>query len=76
MGPLDIGDLPSELTSNPSAYVAVTGLDVENNVIHRTIWESFTTNRQDRVPLFLKLLPVGQEFPEAKPKVSISIPVG
>ncbi|GFT33359.1 trafficking protein particle complex subunit 11 [Nephila pilipes] len=68
MAPLDIGDLPSELTSNPSAYVAVTGLDVENNVIHRTIWESFTTNRQDRVPLFLKLLPVGQEFPDAKPK--------
>ncbi|KAF8778895.1 Trafficking protein particle complex subunit 11 like protein [Argiope bruennichi] len=68
MAPLDIGDLPSELTSNPSAYVAVTGLDIENNAIHRTIWESFTTNRQDRVPLFLKLLPVGHEFPKAKPK--------
>ncbi|GIX72364.1 trafficking protein particle complex subunit 11 [Caerostris extrusa] len=65
---LDIGDLPFELTSNPSAYVAVTGLDIENNAIHRTIWESFTTNRQDRVPLFLKLLRDGQEFPKAKQK--------
>ncbi|KFM58453.1 hypothetical protein X975_10524, partial [Stegodyphus mimosarum] len=65
---LDIGDLPVELTSNPSAYIAVTGLDVENNAIHRTIWESFNASRQDRVSLFLKLLPVGHEFPKAKPK--------
>ncbi|KAG8179574.1 hypothetical protein JTE90_016141 [Oedothorax gibbosus] len=65
---LDIGDLPPELTSNPTAYVAVAGLDVENNPIHRTIWDSFTSNRQERVPLHLKLLPVGHEFPKAKPK--------
>ncbi len=66
---LDIGDLPSELTSNPTAYVAVTGLDVENNPIHKTIWDSFIASRQDRVPLFLKLLPIDKEFPKAKQKV-------
>lgn len=66
---LDIGDLPPELTANPAAYVSVTGLDVDSNPIHRTIWDSFIATRQDRVPLFLKLLPIGKEFPKAKPKV-------
>ncbi|XP_054725000.1 trafficking protein particle complex subunit 11-like [Uloborus diversus] len=65
---LEIGDLPVELTSSPSAYVAIAGLDIDNNVIHRTIWDSFSASRQDRVPLLLKLLPVNHEFPKAKPK--------
>lgn len=66
---LEIGDLPPELTSNPTAYVAVAGLEIENNTIHKTIWDSFIASRQDRAPLFLKLLPIGKEFPKAKPKV-------
>ncbi|XP_042908520.1 trafficking protein particle complex subunit 11 [Parasteatoda tepidariorum] len=68
MNALDVGDLPPELTSTPSSYIAICGLDVENNPIHRTIWESFNSNRQERVPLFLKLLVPGHEFPKAKPK--------
>lgn len=69
MSLLGIGDLPSELTSRPLCLIALLGLDIVNNSVHASIWESFHLNRlPDRAPINFKLLEEGHQFPRAKPK--------
>uniref|UniRef100_A0A3B4ASN1 Uncharacterized protein n=1 Tax=Periophthalmus magnuspinnatus TaxID=409849 RepID=A0A3B4ASN1_9GOBI len=51
-------ELPPELCCRPMAFVALTGLDVVYNAVHRAIWDAFCANRRaDRVPISFKVLP-------------------
>uniref|UniRef100_A0A3B3DX19 Uncharacterized protein n=1 Tax=Oryzias melastigma TaxID=30732 RepID=A0A3B3DX19_ORYME len=48
-------ELPPELCCRPMAFVALTGLDVVYNAVHRAIWDAFCANRRaDRVPISFK----------------------
>uniref|UniRef100_A0A8C4PYM1 Trafficking protein particle complex subunit 11 n=1 Tax=Eptatretus burgeri TaxID=7764 RepID=A0A8C4PYM1_EPTBU len=44
-------ELPPELCCRPMPFVALMGLDMIYNAVHRAIWEAFSANRRtDRVP--------------------------
>ena len=63
-------DLPPELCCRPMAFVALTGLDVVYNAVHRAIWDAFCANRRaDRVPISFKVLPGDHEYPKCRTKV-------
>nr|XP_061835586.1 trafficking protein particle complex subunit 11-like [Nerophis lumbriciformis] len=62
-------ELPPELCCRPMAFVALTGLDVVYNAVHRAIWDVFSTNRRaDRVPISFKILPGDHEYPKCRTK--------
>ncbi|TRY90082.1 hypothetical protein DNTS_031586 [Danionella cerebrum] len=62
-------DLPPELCCRPLAFVALTGLDVVYNAIHRAIWDAFCANRRaDRVPISFKVLAGDHEYPKCRTK--------
>uniref|UniRef100_A0A673LBG3 Trafficking protein particle complex subunit 11 n=1 Tax=Sinocyclocheilus rhinocerous TaxID=307959 RepID=A0A673LBG3_9TELE len=62
-------DLPPELCCRPMAFVALTGLDVLYNAIHRAIWDAFCANRRaDRVPISFKIIPGDHEYPKCRAK--------
>lgn len=53
------------------AFVALTGLDVVYNAVHRAIWDAFCANRRaDRVPISFKVLPGDHEYPKCRTKVN------
>lgn len=63
-------ELPPELCCRPMAFVALTGLDVVYNAVHRAIWDAFCVNRRaDRVPISFKVLPGDHEYPKCRTKV-------
>uniref|UniRef100_A0A3Q2DCW3 Trafficking protein particle complex subunit 11 n=1 Tax=Cyprinodon variegatus TaxID=28743 RepID=A0A3Q2DCW3_CYPVA len=62
-------ELPPELCCRPMAFVALTGLDVIYNAVHRAIWDAFCANRRaDRVPISFKVLPGDHEYPKCRTK--------
>ncbi|CAL8358618.1 unnamed protein product [Merluccius merluccius] len=62
-------ELPPELCCRPMAFVALTGLDVTYNAVHRAIWDAFCANRRaDRVPISFKVLPGDHEYPKCRTK--------
>ncbi|CAG9862520.1 unnamed protein product [Phyllotreta striolata] len=62
-------DIPQELCVKPLALVGVSGLDVVNNAVHKSIWETFSGNRRiERAPVLFKILGNAQEFPIVKPR--------
>uniref|UniRef100_A0A3P8WYF0 Trafficking protein particle complex subunit 11 n=1 Tax=Cynoglossus semilaevis TaxID=244447 RepID=A0A3P8WYF0_CYNSE len=62
-------ELPPELCCRPLAFVALTGLDVVYNAVHRAIWDAFCVNRRvDRVPISFKVLPGDHEYPKCRTK--------
>ncbi|KAG7269692.1 hypothetical protein CRUP_009754 [Coryphaenoides rupestris] len=62
-------ELPPELCCRPMAFVALTGLDVTYNAVHRAIWDAFCVNRRaDRVPISFKVLPGDHEYPKCRTK--------
>ena len=64
-----MSELPGEITAKPLAFVALTGLDLSNQ-IHRSIWDAFINNRRaDSAAIQYKLLNNTHEFPTVKPKV-------
>ncbi|MGH0172863.1 UNVERIFIED_CONTAM: hypothetical protein FKN15_064073 [Acipenser sinensis] len=64
-------DLPPELCCRPMAFVALTGLDMVYNAVHRAIWDAFCANRRaDRVPISFKILPGDHEYPKCRTKMS------
>ncbi|XP_014094230.3 trafficking protein particle complex subunit 11 isoform X1 [Bactrocera oleae] len=66
---VDVTVLPSELLVAPQPLIGFCGLDTTHNVVHKAIWDAFSTNRKaDRATVQFKLLPPGYEFPVAKPK--------
>lgn len=65
-------ELPPELCCRPMAFVALTGLDVVYNAVHRAIWDAFCANRRaDRVPISFKVLPGDHEYPKCRTKVIV-----
>uniref|UniRef100_UPI00358EE0D2 trafficking protein particle complex subunit 11 n=1 Tax=Myxine glutinosa TaxID=7769 RepID=UPI00358EE0D2 len=62
-------ELPPELCCRPMPFVALMGLDMIYNAVHRAIWEAFSANRRtDRVPVSFKILPGDHEFPKCRTK--------
>lgn len=66
---MDSYELPLELCTKPLALVGISGLDTLNNAIHKSIWETFSSNRRiERSPVLFKLISNSHEFPVVKPK--------
>uniref|UniRef100_W8ARG0 Trafficking protein particle complex subunit 11 n=1 Tax=Ceratitis capitata TaxID=7213 RepID=W8ARG0_CERCA len=66
---VDATVLPSELLVAPQPLIGLCGLDTKHNLVHKAIWDAFSANRKtDRASVQFKLLPLGYEFPVAKPK--------
>ncbi|XP_072378300.1 trafficking protein particle complex subunit 11 [Diabrotica undecimpunctata] len=62
-------ELPLEVTVKPLALVGVSGLDIVNNAVHKSIWETFSSNRRiERAPVLFKLIDNAHEFPVIKPR--------
>ncbi|XP_066936238.1 trafficking protein particle complex subunit 11-like [Clytia hemisphaerica] len=61
-------EFPDELITRPLGYVALAGLDSQNNAMHRSIWDTFTVNRRQEKVLNIQLIPGDAEFPRKKPK--------
>lgn len=71
LGMQHIEKLPVELCAKAEPLVALSGLDIDKNELHRSIWCAFNTNRGcDREPLKFVCLPIDHQFPKAKTKVS------
>lgn len=60
-------NLPQELKAKPQALVGFSGLDIVNNAIHKSIWETFN-NRTDKAPILYKIISNTHKFPVIKPK--------
>ncbi|XP_041984490.1 trafficking protein particle complex subunit 11 [Aricia agestis] len=67
--PSDNTEFPPEIIVKPLALIGLSGLDVVNNAIHKTIWDAFSNNRRpDRASVQFKILHNTFEFPVVKPK--------
>ncbi|XP_017474122.1 PREDICTED: trafficking protein particle complex subunit 11 [Rhagoletis zephyria] len=65
----DSSVLPSELLVAPQPLIGFCGLDTTHNLVHKSIWDAFSTNKKaDRASVQFKILPPAYEFPVAKPK--------
>lgn len=60
-------NLPPELKLKPFALIGFSGLDVINNAVHKSIWETFN-NRSEKAPVIYKLISNTHKFPVIKPK--------
>jgi tetratricopeptide (TPR) repeat protein len=64
-----MAEFPAELLARPLPFVALVGLDVVHNAVHRMIWHTFAVDRRpDRVPVNFQCLPGDHEYPKANPK--------
>ena len=61
-------EFPDELITKPLGFVALVGLEVNHNAMHRSIWDTFTVNRRQEKVLNIQLLPGDAEFPKKKNK--------
>lgn len=61
-------DFPLELCSKPLALVGLCGLEVQNNQLHKSIWEVFRASHE-RSSVNFKLFPLSHAFPPVKAKV-------
>ena len=61
--------LPKELTTVPIPLVALTGLDIKHNVIHKEIWDGFYAHHGQKFRY--KLVDGDYEYPKCKPRVSL-----
>ncbi|CAG4948060.1 unnamed protein product [Colias eurytheme] len=67
--PSDNTEFPPEIIQKPLALIGLSGLDIVNNAIHKTIWDAFSNNRRpDRASVRFKILNNTFEFPVVKPK--------
>ncbi|XP_039440432.1 trafficking protein particle complex subunit 11 isoform X1 [Culex pipiens pallens] len=66
---LDAAVLPSELVTTAQPLVGLSGLDVQRNTTHKTIWDAFNNSKKpESESIQYKLLPASYEFPVSKPK--------
>ncbi|CAK1584977.1 unnamed protein product [Parnassius mnemosyne] len=67
--PSDNTEFPPEIILKPLALIGLSGLDIVNNAVHKTIWDAFSNNRRpDRASVRFKILNNTFEFPVVKPK--------
>lgn len=60
-------NLPQELKVKPLALIGFSGLDIVNNAIHKSVWETFI-NRNEKAAVSYKLISNTHKFPVIKPK--------
>ncbi|KAF7257534.1 hypothetical protein EG68_05510 [Paragonimus skrjabini miyazakii] len=64
-----IENLPAELCCKPEPLAVLSGLDIENNTVHLSIWRAFTMNTgREHDPFKFRCLPVDHQFPKPKYK--------
>ena len=62
---------PEVLLRSPRCLIALSGLDVTNNAIHRLVWEEFSSGRRvDRKPILFKNFPADHLYPKFGTNVS------
>uniref|UniRef100_A0A0X3PZ16 Trafficking protein particle complex subunit 11 domain-containing protein n=1 Tax=Schistocephalus solidus TaxID=70667 RepID=A0A0X3PZ16_SCHSO len=67
----DIEKIPQELQLKPKCLIYLTGLDIDNNHSHASVWKSFSQNRRsDRAPLKFRNVPVDHQYPKTNSKPS------
>ncbi len=67
----DIERVPQDLQVKPKCLVVLTGLDVETNSTHASVWKGFSHNRRvDRAAIKFRCFPPDHDYPKAKPKAS------
>lgn len=44
--PSDANSLPPELLETPQPVIGFIGLDCSKNLVHKSIWDAFNTNRK------------------------------
>ena len=57
---------PEVLLRSPRGLIALAGLDITNNAIHRLVWEEFSSGskRSDRKPILFKNFPANHLYPK------------
>jgi hypothetical protein len=57
---------PEELLQPPRCLVAMSGLDVRNNAVHRAVWDEFTQGgrRSERKPILYRNMPPDHLYPK------------
>ena len=62
---------PEELLQPPRCLVAVSGLDVRNNAVHRAVWDEFTQGgrRSERKPVLYRNMPPEHLYPKTSEPV-------
>lgn len=57
---------PEALTKAPRCFIALSGLDIKNNAVHRAVWDEFTTGarRAERKPVLYKDVPADHLYPK------------
>ena len=55
---------PEALLKPPRCLIALSGLDVRNNAVHRMVWDEFTAGnrRVERKPILYKLFPANHIY--------------
>ena len=64
---------PEELLQPPRCLVAMSGLDVRNNAVHRAVWDEFTQGgrRSERKPVLYRNIPPDHLYPKTSEPVKI-----
>lgn len=55
---------PEALLKSPRCLIALSGLDVRNNAVHRMVWDEFTagSRRVERKPILYKHFPANHVY--------------
>ena len=58
---------PDELLHAPRCLIAISGLDVRNNAVHRAVWDEFTSGgrRNERKQVQYRNMPPDHLYPKA-----------
>ncbi|CAL8107133.1 unnamed protein product [Calicophoron daubneyi] len=68
-----IEHLPPELSCKPEPYVVLSGLDIEKNQVHRSIWRAFNSSHEpERGAFRFRCLGIDHEYPKPKLKPASS----
>ncbi|THD20497.1 Trafficking protein particle complex subunit 11 [Fasciola hepatica] len=66
-----IEKLPEELCCKPEPLIVLSGLDIEKNSVHKSIWKAFTSGHsRERETFKFRCRPVDHQFPRPKVKPS------
>ena len=64
-----VSGVPQELLVKPVGFVAVAGLDIVNNAVHKAIWDAFNASRRQEKALNISIIAGDYECPRRRQKV-------
>ena len=66
---------PEELLQSPRCLIAISGLDVRNNAVHRAVWDEFTSGgrRSERKSVLYLDMPPDHLYPRASDPVRVRV---